>query len=93
MFNGRHCVENDYLLLENETSNYILLLQSHQKEAYEEALENFIDLVKQFDDNIGEKLKSKILQNIGNDEVVISIVKTYIGELKNNVLVDIKEHH
>lgn len=92
MFNGRHCTQHDYLLLEKRANSFLHLLENKDLDAFSSQLENFIDFINQFDRDLGEHLRMKLMFNKGNFDKCIDIFLSEINELKSNVFVDIKEH-
>ncbi len=94
MYQGRHCSYIDYELLERASSRYLMLLNNRDSGAFLTEQDNFISVINDFDYNLASKLKEELLLAKENNrwDLAINAVNKYINELKNNVLVDIREH-
>ena len=90
MFDGRHCVENDYRLLVNETNKILELLKS-DIDPYQ-ALLKYIEFIANFDEEIASKIRFHLNKDNPDKTKMIDVINRYIDELKQNVIVDIKEH-
>lgn len=92
MFDGRHCVEADYALLNKETDKIIKILLSGDKTP-EKELNDYLRLISRFDLEISESLKYKLSINNLTPSQMVNIINQYIDVLKQQVLVDIREHN
>ena len=90
MFSGRHCVENDYRLLVNETDKILKILNSDTN-PYQTLLK-YIEFISNFDEEIASKIRFHLNKDNLDKTKMINVINRYIDELKQNVIVDIKEH-
>ena len=91
MFDSRHCIESDYVLLIKETDKIIKIILNHSK-TVESDLNKYLKLIARFDKDTAEALAYKLsTQNISASQKV-EIINKYIDVLKQQVLVDIQEH-
>lgn len=88
MFDVRHCTYRDYDLLVVETEKVLTSLYNKDKDKIDE----FIKLIARFDINIAKDL-SRDIKIAGDDyQKIARIITHHTDELKQNVLVDIREH-
>ena len=92
MFNGRHCTYKDYQFLVKSTDDFILFLKGGNHDQFASELDKYLDVINQFDEEIGDELLMKIKKIDSDYSQIIKVVETEIFRLKNNVLVDIQEH-
>ena len=88
MFDGRHCTYRDYDLLVVETEKVLTSLYNKEKDKIDE----FIKLISRFDINIAKDLSREIKMAGDDYQKIAGIITHYTDELKQNVLVDIREH-
>lgn len=99
MFDNRHCTKKDLELLVKETSviKKCILFNSSKIEKsgidiIEAPLRNYFDVINRFDSDIASKMQFRI-EVIKNDyKKIISIIDECFENLKQNVVVDIREH-
>lgn len=91
MFNNRHCTYSDYRLLVDSSDRFLSLLNTNEKDCLEN-LESFLDLIKQFDNDIASQIYVVMVDTKLNKEQKYIRVSEVIESLKRNVLVDIQEH-
>ena len=87
MYKGRHCLPIDYQLLEKTTLEFLLIINRDNFDVNEVDIQ--IDTFSDFDSNIASKIRMYLEKN----EVDKTAIKELLNELKNNVLVDIREHN
>ena len=92
MFDGRHCTTSDYSLLVKETKRIISII-SDVNGNIEKGLENYIKLISRFDMDISDRLMYSLSSKDISRSSMVDIINKYIGELKQQVLVDIREHN
>ena len=91
MFNNRHCTYSDYRLLVTSSDHFLSLLNTNDKD-YLENLDSFLDLIRQFDNDIASQIYVVMVDIKLNKEQKYIRVSEIIESLKRNVLVDIQEH-
>ena len=91
MYKGRHCVPSDYQLLEKYSREF--LNKNNWDNLSKTEISNFVNFIKDFDDDIAFKVRMHLgksgVDSIAKKKKIIDL----IDELKNNVLVDIREHN
>ena len=92
MYQGRHCTREDYALLVDETDEIIELLHTGGDDLISE-LESYFDLIAEFDEDIANKMRFHLSKDDLDVSKTIEIINRYIGELSQNVIVDINEHN
>ena len=101
MYNGRHCVKEDYDRVNDSIIYFFSLINKKDKETINYGLSLAKD-VAAYDMELSERLlrvlkraKSDINEN--NKREILEGLKTkcqpIFNELVNNILVDIREHH
>ena len=91
MYKGRHCTYSDYQLLENISQEFLPILNRDKFDINE--VENYLGTFSDFDFEISSKIRM-YLEKINTDNSgVIAKITLLLEELKNNVLVDIREHN
>ena len=91
MYQGRHCVYSDYQLLENISKEFLSIINWDNFNINE--VENYLDTFSDFDFEISSKIRMH-LEKISTDRSgAIAKITYLLEELKNNVLVDIREHN
>lgn len=86
MIDGRHCNEDDLTLLVKSTKEVIKSLSN-------ETIKEYLKLVSRFDDEIAMNMQNQI-DHVSNDiDIIKKIIETNFEILKQNVIVDIYEHH
>ncbi len=91
MYQGRHCNYFDYRLLEKISDKFLLLI-NRDNFGFDEA-KNYLDTFSDFDFEITSKIRI-YLEKINSDRSgAINKINQLLEELKNNVLVDIREHN
>ena len=91
MYQGRHCNYSDYQLLEKISKDFLSILNRDNFNINE--VENYLDTISDFDFEISSKIRIH-LEKINTDRsLVIAKITHLLEELKNNVLVDIREHN
>ena len=91
MFNNRHCTYSDYRLLVDSGDHFLSLLKTNDKDRLEN-LDSFLDLIRQFDNDIASQIYIVMVDIKLNEEQKYNRVSEIIESLKRNVLVDIQEH-
>ena len=91
MFNNRHCTYSDYCLLVDSSDRFLSLLNTNEKDCLEN-LETFLELIRQFDNDIASQIHIVMADTKLNKEQKYIRVSEVIESLKRNVLVDIQEH-
>lgn len=91
MFNNRHCTYSDYRLLVDSSDHFLSLLNTNEKDCLEN-LDSFLDLIRQFDNDIASQIYIVMVDTKLNKEQKYNRVSEIIESLKRNVLVDIQEH-
>lgn len=90
MYQGRHCSYNDYQLFEKISNEFLLLINRDNFDSYE--LDNYLSTLGDFDLDISSKIRINLEKMKIDKERAIIKIKSLLEELKNNVLVDIREH-
>ena len=91
MYQGRHCTSSDYQLLEQLSQEFLNLLNRDNFNIDE--LDYYISTFSDFDFDLSSKIRI-YLNKIDDDRSgVINKITHLLDELKNNVLVDIREHN
>ena len=91
MYQGRHCTYSDYQLLENISKEFLSILNRDKFDINE--VENYLDTFSDFDFEISSKIRMH-LEKISIDRGgAIAKITHLLEELKNNVLVDVREHN
>ena len=93
MYNGRHCTQQDYEVLVRETEKLLEMLKAIELVEQCPELKKYFNLVERFDAEIANKLRFHLSKDKIPVSKMIEIITRYIDELKQNVLVDIKEHN
>ena len=78
---------NDYRYLEKISRDFLLTIKRDNYNINE--INNYLSTFSDFDDDIA----SKIRMNLKKNEIDYMKINDLIEELKNNVLVDIREHN
>ena len=91
MFDGRHCIEADYALLNKETDKIIRIVLTNLESCKTE-LNKYLKLVARFDIETSEMLSFKLSSKNMTAEQIVATINKYIDILKQQVLVDINEH-
>ena len=92
MFDNRHCVETDYVLLDKETNKIINSILNNSTSLKDE-LNAYLKLISRFDLDIVEKLTYCLSRDNLSPNEMVNIINQYINTLKQQVLVDIREHN
>lgn len=92
MFDNRHCIEADYVLLDKETNKIIKSILNNSK-SLKDDLNAYLKLVSRFDLGISEKLTYRLSKENLSPNEMVNIINQYIDTLKQQVLVDIREHN
>ena len=91
MYQGRHCTYSDYQLLENISMEFLSILNRDKFDINE--VENYLDTFSDFDFEISSKIRIHLEKIFIDRSGAISKITHLLEELKNNVLVDIREHN
>lgn len=91
MFDGRHCIEADYALLNKETDKIIRIVLTNLESSKTE-LKKYLKLVARFDVETSEMLSFKLSSKDMTPDQIVAIINQYIDILKQQILVDINEH-
>ena len=91
MFDGRHCIEADYALLNKETDKIIRIVLTNLESCKTE-LNKYLKLVARFDIETSEMLSFKLSSKDMTPDQIVAIINLYIDILKQQILVDINEH-
>ena len=92
MFDNRHCIEADYSLLNKETDKIIKTILTNPK-TLKNDIDGYLRLIARFDIDISEILTRKLLKENITPSQMVDILNQYIDILKQQVLVDIREHN
>ena len=92
MFEGRHCTENDYALLADETDKVLDALSRPLDSKSERDIHAFLNVIASFDPYIADDICRLIKDAEGDIGKIRRGIIRKTGELKQNVLVDIREH-
>ena len=91
MYQGRHCVYSDYQLLEKNCKDFLFIINRDNFDLIE--VENHLHTFSDFDYEITFKIRMHLEKISADRSGVISKITNLLDELKNNVLVDIREHN
>ena len=91
MYLGRHCNINDYQYLERTSKEFLLAINRDKLELNE--VELYLNTFEDFDFEISSKIRMYLNKLNVDRSKAISQINTLLEELKNNVLVDIREHN
>ena len=100
MYNGRHCIKEDYYYMDNLITRFLSYLNQKDKKAFSFG-ELLVKEIKNFDFDIATKVEFKLesakreFKEKSNEEIYSSLKERCIplfDELISNILVDIKEH-
>ena len=91
MFDGMHCIEADYALLDKETDKIIRIVLTNLESSKTE-LKKYLKLVARFDVETSEMLSFKLSSKDMTPDQIVAIINQYIDILKQQILVDINEH-
>lgn len=86
MIDGRHCNEDDLTLLVRFTKEVMKSLSN-------EVIKEYLKLVSRFDDEIAMNIQNQIEHANNDTDRIKKIIETNFEILKQNVIVDIYEHH
>lgn len=92
MFDNRHCIEADYSLLNKETDKIIKTILTNPK-TLKSDIDRYLKLIARFDIDTSEVLTRKLLKENITPFQMVDILNQYIDILKQQVLVDIREHN
>ena len=90
---GRHCTFDDYYHLVNVTDEYFRCLDRNDVDALGTKLDLYLEVIKDFDYLVAERMRLRVKKSNGDLSLVKSIVKEEYDELIRNVLVDVREHN
>ena len=91
MYQGRHCNINDYQLLERTSKEFLLVINRDNLDLKD--LNSYLKIFSAFDFDISSKIRM-CLEKLNTDkDKYLSKITNLLDELKNNVLVDIREHN
>lgn len=91
MYQGRHCNVSDYQYLEKITHRFLSIINRDNFDIKE--LDNYLNTFSDFDLEISSKIRINLEKiSLDKDKYLLKI-SNLLEELKNNVLVDIKEHN
>ena len=90
---GKHCTFDDYYHLVNVTDDYLKCLDNKDPDALTTKLDNYLEVIKDFDYLVAERMRLKANRANGDLVLVKSIIKHEYNELIRNVLVDVREHN
>lgn len=90
MFDGRHCIKQDLILLDKETNRIVLLLDNNDL-SVEGHLKTYIQFISRFDMDIAGNISRRIKDK--NNQEIKSTILDNIEVLRQNVIVDIYEHN
>jgi len=91
MYQGRHCQYTDYQLLENTSQKFLQIINLDNFVINE--VEKYLSTFSDFDFNLSSKIRIYLNKIDDNKIGVINKITHLLDELKNNVLVDIREHN
>ena len=91
MYKGRHCIPSDYQFLEKISQEF--LSKNNWDNLSSKEIDNFVNFIKDYDEDIAFKVRIH-LEKSGVDSLTRKKkIIDLIDELKNNVLVDSREHN
>lgn len=91
MYQGRHCSINDYQLLETISKDFLSFINRDNIDLNQH--DRYLKIFSDFDFDISSKIR-KCLEKLSTDkDKYLSKITNLLDELKNNVLVDIREHN
>ncbi len=91
MYQGRHCNINDYQLLERISKEYLSFINRDNIDLNQ--LDRYLKFFSDFDFDISSKIRMYLNKINTDKDLNLSKIISLINELKNNVLVDIREHN
>lgn len=91
MYQGRHCNINDYQYLERSSKEFLLVVNRDNIDLNQ--LDRYLKIFSDFDFDISSKIRMCLEKLSTDKDKYLSKITNLLDELKNNVLVDIKEHN
>lgn len=91
MYQGRHCSYSDYQYLEKISNRFLLIINRDNLDNIE--IENILNNLSDFDLEISSKIRINLEKMSIDKSKHLLKINNLIEELKNNVLVDIREHN
>ena len=91
MYQGRHCNINDYQLLERTSKEFLSFINRDNIDLNQ--LDRYLKIFSDFDFDISSKIRMCLEKLSTDKDKYLSKITNLLDELKNNVLVDIKEHN
>ena len=91
MYQGRHCNINDYQLLERTSKEFLSFINRDNIDLNQ--IHRYLKIFSDFDFDISSKIRMYLNKLNTDKDLNLSKIIALINELKNNVLVDIKEHN
>ena len=91
MYLGRHCNINDYQLLERTSKEFLLVINRDNLDLKD--LNSYLKIFSNFDFDISSKIRMCLEKLSTEKDKYLSKITNLLDELKNNVLVDIREHN
>lgn len=91
MYQGRHCSINDYQLLETISKDFLSFINRDNIDLKQ--LDRYLKIFSDFDFDISSKIRMCLEKLSTDKDKYLSKITNLLDELKNNVLVDIREHN
>lgn len=91
MYQGRHCSINDYQLLETISKDFLSFINRDNIDLNQ--LDRYLKIFSDFDFDISSKIRMCLEKLSTDKDKYLSKITNLLDELKNNVLVDIREHN
>lgn len=91
MYLGRHCSINDYQLLETISKDFLSFINRDNIDLNQ--LDRYLKIFSDFDFDISSKIRMCLEKLSTDKDKYLSKITNLLDELKNNVLVDIREHN
>ena len=91
MYQGRHCTYQDYDLFKKISEDFYLIINRDNFELNE--VDNYLDTFSDFDNVVALKIRINLEKMASDKPLAIRKIKALLGELENNILVDIREHN
>ena len=91
MYQGRHCNINDYQYLERTSKEFLSVINRDNFDLKD--LNSYLKIFSNFDFDISSKIRMCLEKLSTEKDKYLSKITNLLDELKNNVLVDIREHN
>ena len=94
MYNGRHCVENDYYIVNNLIVRFFTYINKKDLKAISYGL-SIVDEIANYDSDIANKFLLVLKETERSHDLNMLNKKSrpLLEELISNIIIDIKEHN